>query len=266
MWTKPQNRVAGFTLIELLVVISIIALLIAILLPALTQARDSARRISCASQLKQWGIAHSLYATDNDQQILSTITAHGARYPVLTWVEPPASNGPFDGELSARRMTEYIGGINFSTQEIFSGWFCPSQEGDWQAMAQYDWAAQGNFVTHYHYFGRIDLWDPAHSSDLAKEELTEDVLVPDRILMADMLHRWGSAYGYNHGLTGPSAFNPVVGIQTVTTAPKIQGSNQLYGDGRVLWKNQDAFAPNAIFGNDPNIGWVYGGGGDRATY
>ncbi len=62
-------RHKGFTLIELLVVISIIALLVGILLPALGAARKSAQRIACASNLRQLAIAGAAYATDN-QDIL----------------------------------------------------------------------------------------------------------------------------------------------------------------------------------------------------
>ena len=51
------HRHSGFTLIELLVVISIISLLIAVLLPALAQARESSRKLDCATRMKQIGIA-----------------------------------------------------------------------------------------------------------------------------------------------------------------------------------------------------------------
>ena len=61
-----SKRTQGFTLIELLVVISVIALLIALLLPAITMATEMVRRSVCLGNLRQWSIAHVNYAVDND--------------------------------------------------------------------------------------------------------------------------------------------------------------------------------------------------------
>lgn len=61
-------RFPGFTLIELLVVIAVIAILAALLFPVFAQAREKARQASCASNLKQIGLAAALYIQDSDER------------------------------------------------------------------------------------------------------------------------------------------------------------------------------------------------------
>ncbi len=78
------SRQPGFTLIELLVVIAIIAILAAMLLPALARAKDSAKRIQCLSNMRQMALVYHLYNEDNNNRLPTTEMLGRSNYRVLT--------------------------------------------------------------------------------------------------------------------------------------------------------------------------------------
>lgn len=89
-----RGKPAGFTLIELLVVISIISLLIALLLPALSKARQAAWAAQCLSQIKQFGMGYEMYAQMFDDYIPNT------RYPADGWQYKLGVTGVLGGSAS----------------------------------------------------------------------------------------------------------------------------------------------------------------------
>lgn len=100
------HRVGGFTLIELLVVILIIAILAAMLLPALSSAKTKAQRITCLNHTKQLTLAWIMYAGDNSDKLSNS----GTWMPVD--VRDPGSGEFIDlyGQLKTAQLTTYLSG------------------------------------------------------------------------------------------------------------------------------------------------------------
>lgn len=118
---------SGFTLIELLVVIAIIAILAAILMPVFAQAREKARQASCASNLKQLGLAFQMYVQDYDETL-----------PMLTFTGAAGVSQPNNG--GAWRW----GWLVLPYVKNFDIFECPSDKTDYAPPGQLGYRDRAN--------------------------------------------------------------------------------------------------------------------------
>ena len=124
MTLPSPRRGSGFTLVELLVVIGIIGLLLAILLPSLSNVRKKARQVACAAQLKDVGNGLMMYLNDADMRmpivdvLPSLELATTKDYPSIYELLAPYSGGQI--------VTEPVDGANVEVVESGDVWLCPA--------------------------------------------------------------------------------------------------------------------------------------------
>jgi prepilin-type N-terminal cleavage/methylation domain-containing protein/prepilin-type processing-associated H-X9-DG protein len=114
--SPKQHRRRGFTLVELLVVIGIIAVLVGVLLPALSKARQQAMLVQCQSNMRQWGLGLQMYVNENSGQLPLRVpdgTATEYFGPSLANPIPGYPSGLDDASLYFNAIPSKMGGKSY---------------------------------------------------------------------------------------------------------------------------------------------------------
>jgi prepilin-type N-terminal cleavage/methylation domain-containing protein len=245
-------RREGFTLIELLVVIAIIAILAALLLPALSRAKEKAVKVLCTSNLKQWGVAVTMYAGDNRELFPSNPTSDGASG--FAWMALSLNTNFYPPYLYPNRP-----GTSVSQRAKQDVLYCPTDE--WHRAYEADAINRVNLIGYQFLPGRDNdplAWPNYNDQGLGEWVFRKKLGGPYRKapVMIDKIQGVGAPPNIQwFGSTGSSSKSFPFANHRNSKGISI-GGNFLYEDGSVLWRKFDLARLKTTIDIGTSVGWT----------
>lgn len=189
-----RERAAGFTIVEMMVTLSVIAVMIAMLVPLLGRTREAAHRLMCASNLRQVGTGLALYGSVHEDRLPSTIFARGPQPKPHEMISLTTGTRDDPDERADWDGLGWLIGDGRMFVDSPSVLFCPSHHGVHQPEAAAKNLASHNVFAriyiNYHYVGDLD---PARDRARRLGSSPDQALVADGMReLSDINHRDGS--------------------------------------------------------------------------